>query len=76
MIVFYIAESLSQITNSTDPAQNRLWLKGQCHEIDDFRFFKLTVFGHVMVVSVGLLQLGLAQPRVEHPVVQDLAITF
>jgi hypothetical protein len=27
----------------------------------------------VMVVSVGLLQLGLAQPRVEHPVVQDLA---
>jgi hypothetical protein len=39
-------------------------------------FFKLTVFGYVMVVSVGLLQLGLAQPRVEHPVVQDLAGTF
>jgi hypothetical protein len=29
-----------------------------------------------MVVPVGLLQLGLAQPRVEHPVVQDLAGTF
>ncbi len=29
-----------------------------------------------MVVPVGFLQFGLAQPRVEHPVVQDLAGTF